>query len=82
LENLSIQIDQIGVHTYIMGKIISFKFITPVYQKDLYLLQNSSILKQINLIHEKKKHIHFLQKEIVHKRVEEKLQQPSFKRKI
>ena len=51
-----------------MGTIISFKFVTPVYQKDLSLLQNSSILKQINLLHENKKHIHFLQNEIVYKK--------------
>ena len=41
---------QIGVHTEIMGTIISFKFVTPVYQNDLLLLQNTSITKQINVI--------------------------------
>ena len=59
-----------------MGKTLSFKFIPPIYQKDLSLLQNSSILKQINLLHEKKKHIQFLQKEIIYKIIEERLQQP------
>ena len=33
------KMDQIGVHTEIMGTIISFKFVTPVYQKDISLLQ-------------------------------------------
>jgi len=65
-----------------MRTIISFKFVTPVYQKDLSLLQNSSILKQINLFHEKKKHIHFLQNEIVYLKIEERLQQPSIQKKI
>ena len=37
------KVDQIGVHTEIMGIVISFKFVTPVYQKDLSLLQNTSI---------------------------------------
>jgi len=54
----------------------------PVYRKDLSLLQKSSILKQINLIHEKKKHIHFLQKVIVQKKIEEKILQPFVQRKI
>ena len=44
------KVDQIGVHTKIMGTIISFKFVTPVYQNDLSLLQNTSITKQINVI--------------------------------
>jgi len=33
-----------------MGTIISFKFVTSVYQQDLSLLQNTSITKQINVI--------------------------------
>ena len=44
------KVDQIGVHTKIMGTIISFKFVTPVYQQDLSLLQNTSITWQINVI--------------------------------
>ena len=76
------KVDQIGIHIEIMRIIILFKFITPIYQKDLFLLQNSSILKRIDLLHEKKKHIHFLQNEIVYKKIEEKLQQPSIQMKI
>ena len=49
-----------------MGTTILFKFITPIYQKDLSLLQNSSILKRIDLLVEKKKYIHFLENEIVY----------------
>jgi len=74
--------DQISVHTETMGTIISFKVVTPVYQKDLSLLQNSSILMQINLRHEKKKRIQFLQNEIVYKKIEERLQQPFIPKKI
>ena len=44
------KVDQIGVHTEIMETIISFKFVTPVYQNDLSLLQNTSITRQINII--------------------------------
>ena len=33
-----------------MGTIISFKFVTPVYQQDLSLLENTSITRQINVI--------------------------------
>ena len=44
------KVDQIGVHTEIMGATILFKFVTPVYQKDLSLLQNTSISRQINVI--------------------------------
>ena len=33
-----------------MGTAISFKFVTPIYQKDLFLLQNTSISGQINVI--------------------------------
>ena len=32
------KVDQIGVHTQIMGIIISFKFVTSIYQNDLSLL--------------------------------------------
>ena len=71
-----------GVHIEILGKIISFKFVNPIYQKDLSLLQNSLILKQINLLYEKKKHIQFLQNEIVYKKIEERLPQPSIQQKI
>jgi len=41
------KVDQIGVHTEIMGTIISFKFVTPVYQQDLSLSPNTSITRQI-----------------------------------
>ena len=44
------KVDQIGVYTEIMGTITSFKFVTPVYQQDFSLLQNTSITKQINVI--------------------------------
>ena len=44
------KVNQLGVHTEIIGTIILFKFITPVYQKYLSLLQNTSISRQINVI--------------------------------
>ena len=44
------KVDQIGVHTEIMKTIISFKFVNSIYQNDLFLIQNASITKQINVI--------------------------------
>ena len=44
------KVDQIGVYIEIMGTIISFKFVTSIYQNDLSLLQNPLITRQINVI--------------------------------
>ena len=48
--NLSIQNRSIRHPHQYNEKSISFKFVTPRYQKDLTLFQTSSVLKQINMI--------------------------------
>ena len=45
-------INEIGLHTKIMGKTISFNFLTAAKQKEIARLQSSSIYKQINTIHQ------------------------------
>ena len=41
-------VNENGLHTTLMGKPISFKFLTPALQKEILSLQASSIYKQIN----------------------------------
>ena len=65
-----------------MGKQISFEFLSPVKQRDISLLQSSSICKQVNLISSKKSFINFLKDEISNKKIEEKIEQPSPQKKI
>jgi len=51
-------VNDVGLHTKIMGKTISFKFLTAAKQREIASLQSSSIYKQINTItslHEKVK---------------------------
>jgi len=43
-------VNDIGLHTKILGKIISFKFLTEAKQKEIAYLQTSSIFKQISTI--------------------------------
>jgi len=44
-------VNEIGLHTKIIGKTISFKFLTAAKQREIANLQSSSIYKQINSIH-------------------------------
>jgi len=44
-------VNEIGLHTKIMGKTISFRFLTSAKQREIANLQSSSIYKQINSIH-------------------------------
>ena len=51
-------VNDVGLHTKIMGKTISLKFLTAAKQREIASLQSSSIYKQINTItslHEKVK---------------------------
>jgi len=58
-------VNEIGLHTKIMGKTIYFKFLTAAKQKEIAQLQSSSIYQQINTItglHEKVKSLqHIIQ---------------------
>ena len=44
-------VNEMGLHTKIMSKTISLKFLTAAKQREIASLQSSSIYKQINSIH-------------------------------
>ena len=46
-------VNEIGLHTKVMGKTISFRFLTSTKQCEIANLQSSSIYKQINSIRHK-----------------------------
>ena len=75
-------VNETGVHTNIMGKTISFKFLSTTHQKEVLNLQSSSIFKQINSLHSKEKQICHLQEEISYLRIEEQFKTPSVQLKI
>ena len=75
-------VNEIGLHTKIMGKIISFNFLTAAKQKEIAHLQSSSIYKQINMIQVKQNLIASLQEEVSYLRIEEQLQNPNIQKKI
>ena len=64
-------VNEIGLHTKIMGKTISFKFLTAAKQREIANLQSSSIFKQINSIHLKQNLVNSLQEEVSYLRIEE-----------
>ena len=70
-------VNEIGLHTKIMGKTISFKFLTAAKQGEIANLQSSSIYKPINVIHLKQNLIQSLQEEVSYLRIEEQLQNPT-----
>ena len=76
------QVDNKGVHTQVIGRNISFPFISPIEQNFVTLLQDYSISKQINLIQNKRVFIKDLIKEIADLRIEEQLKHPSLQNKI
>ncbi|XP_074308806.1 uncharacterized protein LOC141643517 isoform X2 [Silene latifolia] len=57
-------VDDKGLHTNIMGKTLSFKCLSPITQKDITLLQSSTIYQNIDSIHQKRKLIMNLKEEI------------------
>jgi len=75
-------VNEIGLHTKIMGKTISFKFLTAAKQREISSIQSSSIYKQINVIHLKQTLIQNLQEEVSYLRIEEQLQNPTIQQKI
>jgi len=66
-------VNEIGLHTTIMGKTISFKFLTAAKQREIASLQSASIYKQINTIHIKQNLLNSLQEEVSYLRIEEQL---------
>jgi len=75
-------VNEIGLHTKIMGKTFSFYFLTAAKQKEIAHLQSSSIYKQINSIHLKQNLLNSLQEEVSYLRIEEQLQNPNIQKKI
>ena len=75
-------VNEIGLHTQILGKTISFKFLTTAKQKEIASLQSASIYKQINAIHVKQNLLNSLKEEVSYLRIEEKLQNPTLQRQI
>jgi len=75
-------VNESGVHSKILDEQISFNFLSVAKQREVSLLQNSSIYKQVNLLQLKQNQISFLKDEISYKRIEEQLQNPSTQQKI
>ena len=71
-----------GIHTNVLGKEMTFKFVTSVSQKDIHLLQSSTISQQINQISSKRSQIKMLKDEISYLRIEEQLQRKDIQQKI
>jgi len=70
-----------GVYTKIFDKQISFNFLSVAKQREVSLLQNSSIYKLANLLQLKQNRISYLKDEISYKRIEEQLHYPSIQQK-
>ena len=70
------RVNESGIHTHIMGKPISFNFLTPSEQREIFLLRSNSIFRQINVLRSKQSQICYLQEEISYQRIEEQLQNP------
>jgi len=75
-------INETGVHTKIIGKPISFNFLSAVRQKEVVSLQSSSIFKQINTLQVKQNLIRNLQEEVTYLRIEEQLQNPTLQKRF
>ena len=75
-------VTQRGVHTTIVGNLITFPFLTSARQKEVMELQSSSIFQQINCLQTKQNLIQHLQEEISFKRIDEQLQKPSLQTRI
>ena len=75
-------VNESGVHTKIMGKPISFNFLSAAKQKEVSQLQSSSIYHQINTIHIKRNLINNLQEEVSYRRIEKQLTNPTIQKKI
>lgn len=68
-------VNETGVHSTIMGRNISFKFLSPIKQKDVTLFQYFTIFKQINLI--EKNHFPPSMEEFSYSEFEEQITNPS-----
>ena len=73
-----------GIKTNVLGKDILFKFILPPIPKEIYSLDNISIIKEIDKerIHRKNKHLLSLKSEIIYERIADQLTDPILNHKI
>ena len=73
-----------GIKTNVLGKDIFFKFILPPIPKEIYSLDNISIIKEIGkeIIYRKNRHLLSLKLEIIYERIVDQLTDPILNRKI
>ena len=73
-----------GIKTNVLGKDILFKFILPPIPKEIYSLDNISIIKAIDKerIYRKNRHLLSLKSEIIYERIADQLTDPILNRKI
>ena len=68
-----------GIQTNVLGKDILFKFILPPILKEICLLNNTSIIKEIDkerIDRKKKRHLSSLKKEIIYEIIANQLADP------
>ena len=72
------------IKTNVLGKDILFKFILPSIPKEIYSLDNTSIIKEIDKerIYRKNKHLLSLKLEIIYERIADQLTNPILNHKI
>ena len=72
------------IKTNVLGKDIFFKFILPPIPKEIYSLDNISIIKEIGkeIIYRKNRHLLSLKLEIIYERIVDQLTDPILNRKI
>ena len=73
-----------GIKTNVLGKDILFKFILPPIPKEIYSLDNISIIKAIDKerIYRKNRHLLSLKSEIIYERIADQLTNPILNHKI
>ena len=73
-----------GIKTNVLGKDIHFKFILPPIPKEIYSLDNISIIKEIDKerIYQKNKHLLSLKSKIIYERIVDQLTEPILNHKI
>ena len=73
-----------GIKTNVLGKDIHFKFILPPILKEIYSLDNISIIKEIDKerIYRKNRHLLSLKSEIIYERIADQLTDPILNHKI
>ena len=73
-----------GIKTNVLGKDILFKFILPPIPKEIYSLDNISIIKAIDKerIYRKNRHLLSLKSEIIYERIADQLTDPILNHKL